>query len=251
MARDWLQHRRPHASRPGSAAAGLLACALALGFAPLAPAITQAKPSVLLFHGGGFVWGNPSIPDAEALARAHGLRPIEVDYRLGNLEAALRDAERATERPGRIVAYGESAGAALATRMAQRGLVEAAVGWMPPSDLRRLTPEGQAIIDRLGATQRQLRRVSPGLHRTRNPVLAQIADRDVLIPPQQSLRWAKRDPRVKAQMVDGTHYLPAAKSERQAQLQTAMRFLARELGRPVPSSDPPPLTVTATGWGAP
>jgi dienelactone hydrolase len=217
----------------------------------LAPAAAQAKPTLLLFHGGGFIWGEPSIPDAEAAARAHGLKPIEVDYTLGDLDAALRDAERATERQGRIVAYGESAGAALAMRMAQRGLVEAAVGWLAPTDLRRLTPTGQEIIDQLGASQRQLRRASPGLHRTRNPVLAQIGDRDVLIPPRQSIRWARRDPRVKAQMVVGTHYLPNTAAERHAQLRTAMRFLARELGRTIPSSDPPPLSVTATGWGAP
>ena len=46
----------------GRRRAGLLACALALGFALLAPAVTQAKPSVLLFHGGGFVWGIPRSP---------------------------------------------------------------------------------------------------------------------------------------------------------------------------------------------
>jgi hypothetical protein len=86
-----------------------------------------------MFHGGGFVAGQPSIPDAEAAAPAH-CRVVEVNYTLGNLAAAWADSRLAAKRAARhapvVLAYGESAGAAIAGRLAEDGLVDAASAFL-------------------------------------------------------------------------------------------------------------------------
>jgi hypothetical protein len=88
---------------------------------------------LLMFHGGGFVSGQPSIPDAEAAAPAH-CRVVEVNYTLGNLAAAWADSRLAAKRAARhapvVLAYGESAGAAIAGRLAEDGLVDAASAFL-------------------------------------------------------------------------------------------------------------------------
>ena len=191
----------------------------------------RRKPVALTFHGGGFVAGEASIPDAEAEARAQGFKPVSVDYQLGNLRQAWRDASRAAGAYGperQVVAYGESAGGALAARLAQKGRVSAATAYMPPTDLANVAnPALTAMIQSLGASPEMIRRMSVARHRTRNPVLAQVARDDVLIDPAQTRAWAKSDPRVRAQMVEGTHIYPPTPEQRAAQVQSAMAYLAR------------------------
>src|SRR4029078_1296134 len=83
----------------------------------------QREPVALIFHGGGFVAGEASIPDAEAEARAKGFKPVSVDYQLGNLRQAWRDARRAAGAYGpkrQVVAYGERAGRAPPARLANK-----------------------------------------------------------------------------------------------------------------------------------
>jgi acetyl esterase/lipase len=159
-----------------------------------------------------------------------------VDYRLGNLRQAWRDAKRAAGAYGsrrQVTAYGESAGGALAARLAQKGRVSAASAYMPPTDLSNVqNPTLTGMIESLGASPRMLRRMSVAKHRTRNPVLAQIARDDVLIDPDQTRAWAKRDPRVRAQMVDGTHVYPTTPEQRAAQLDSAIGYLDRRTSRP-------------------
>src|SRR4029078_2541024 len=122
------------------------------------------------------------------------------------------DARRAAGAYGpkrQVVAYGESAGGALAARLAQKGLVSAATAYMPPTDLSSVAdPTLTAMIQSLSARPEMIRRMSVARHRTRNPVLAQIARDDVLIDPAQTEAWAKSDPRVRAQLVAGTHIYP-------------------------------------------
>lgn len=97
------------------------------------PAKTSlARPAVLLFHGGAFVWGGPETTDGSAREYARlGLVAFSVEYRLVNrgtitpieqLDDAF-DAIRWVRShaaefgvdPGRIVAHGVSAGGYLAT----------------------------------------------------------------------------------------------------------------------------------------
>jgi acetyl esterase/lipase len=190
----------------------------------------KRKPVALLFHGGGFVAGEASIPDAETAARAQGFKPVTVDYELGNLRQAWGATKRAADSYGpkrQVVAYGESAGGALAARLAQKAQVSAATAYMPPTDLSNVAnPTLTAMIQSLGASPEMIRRMSVARHRTRNPVLAQIARDDVLIDPAQTQAWAESDPRVRAQMVAGTHIYPPMPEQRAAQVQSAMSYLA-------------------------
>jgi acetyl esterase len=94
------------------------------------------RPSLVYFHGGGFVFGNLDSHDAvcRALAKASGAVVIAVDYRLApehKFPAAVDDSYAATvwvaanaERLGidarRIAVGGDSAGGNLATVVAMR-----------------------------------------------------------------------------------------------------------------------------------
>ena len=191
----------------------------------------KRKPVALLFHGGGFVAGEASIPDAEAAARAQGFKPVSVDYELGNLRQAWRDASRAAGAYGperQVVAYGESAGGALAARLAQKGRVSTATAYMPPTDLSNVAnPTLTAMIQSLGASPMMIRRMSVARHRTRNPVLAQVARDDVLIAPAQTQAWAKGDPLVRAQMVEGTHIYPTTPDQRAPRSSPGPRAVSR------------------------
>jgi hypothetical protein len=99
---------------------------------------------------------------------------------------------------------------------------------MPPTDLANVAnPTLTAMIQSLSASPEMIRCMSVARHRTRNPVLAQIARDDVLIDPAQTKAWAKSDPRVRAQIVEGTHIYPPTPEQRAAQVQSAMAYLAR------------------------
>ena len=53
------------------------------GFFPsfIAPEDASAKPTLLMFHGGGFVLGDAAqMSTAAEIARAHGFRPVPVEY---------------------------------------------------------------------------------------------------------------------------------------------------------------------------
>jgi acetyl esterase/lipase len=95
------------------------------------PAIRPARPAaILLFHGGGFVWGGPDLTDGSAQAYAAlGLVAFSVEYRLADRKVVtpieqLEDTYDAMRwvrahaaeyniDPDRIAAHGVSAGGAL------------------------------------------------------------------------------------------------------------------------------------------
>jgi hypothetical protein len=86
-------------------------------------------PVVLLFHAGGWVFGDGSAIDALNPAfRQAGFKPVAVDYTLGSLPSSFADAESAAKRfrHRETYAYGESAGGTLAGWLAGRHLVDAA-----------------------------------------------------------------------------------------------------------------------------
>lgn len=185
------------------------------------------QATLLTFHGGGFVEGDPVIEDVEAAAATRGFKVVRVDYQLGNLRAAVRDARRAASRHPKAVAYGESAGGTLAVLLAQRGLVDRAVGWLAPVDLRRTfsNPLLAEYAQRLGASRRDLKWASPVNHETRNPVFVQIGRDDLLVNAKQQRRWARDEPLVRARTYAANHVWPPEPSVRERQVAQALRWL--------------------------
>jgi acetyl esterase/lipase len=171
---------------------------------------SHPRPVLLLLHGGAFLYGSPSMMRLAARrASAEGFKAVAVDYRLGDLSAAIADSVRVARRYGRnrpVYAYGESAGGTLAGLLAERGLVKAAVAYAPASDLTHFTTAyARSVLAKLGASRRELALASPALHRSRMSILALVPARDEIIPPGQTAAWARRDPRVEAITVPGPH----------------------------------------------
>ena len=188
---------------------------------------------LLMFHGGGFVLGTPSIPDAEAAGANTGCHVREVNYALGDLGAAWRDAQYAARgSAGRksqrlVLAYGESAGADLAARLAEKGEVRAAVAYLVPANLQTgiVSDTMRQMIASTSPTQAELDALAPDQHRSRRPILAQIAWQDLLLDTGVAWDWATRDPRVDAQQVEGTHVWPPTGDARASQLAAAVHYL--------------------------
>jgi acetyl esterase/lipase len=185
----------------------VMAIALALTTASCA----SARPTLLLIHGGGFLFGGPSLEDkAASYAQARGWRTVSLDYPLGNLPAAVAYSERAARTYGAgdhpVYAYGESAGGLLAALLAERGEVKAAATYSPVSDLVKYagasTPGYLAYI---GATEAEARRYSPALHQSRRRILALVGADDYPSIKWPTLGWAHRERRVRARVIPGGH----------------------------------------------
>jgi acetyl esterase/lipase len=89
----------------------------------------ERRAVVLLLHAGGWILGSASLMDPlEPAVRAAGMKPVPVEYALGDLPQAFADAEAAARRfRGRSVyAYGESAGGTMAAWLASRWIVDGA-----------------------------------------------------------------------------------------------------------------------------
>jgi alpha-beta hydrolase superfamily lysophospholipase len=202
------------------------------------PAKGHGKPPVLLmFHGGGFSGGqagDPSMQDAVAAAKRKGFRAVDVNYPLGNLDAAMGSAKRLARKYGRhgrpVMAYGQSAGGVLAGRLAQKGLVGGAVGQLAPTNLTTdiKAPAAAQAIAANNPTPRQLKRLALAKHRTRNPILLQIGRQDAMVDQNQQAAWARKDPRVKASYINDTHIYPAAPPDRAQALNSALKFLLHQ-----------------------
>jgi len=184
------------------------------------------KDVVLLFHGGGFVLGDPSLMDeAAAEARSAGFKPVAVSYRLWDLEGAIHDAEKAARshaRTGRdVYAYGESSGGTLAALLAQDDLVNASLAYAPIAKLNRW--RGARHLD---SSKRELRRASPALHPTSHRIHSLVPQSDEDIPPRYTRRWARRDSLVSALTLPGEHGF-TGEDWYPANLETAMDWLER------------------------
>jgi acetyl esterase/lipase len=194
-----------------------------------AEASPSPRPIALLFHQGGFVDGAADMmAEQQATARGLGLRPVRVDYELGNLPAAVRDAKAAAAQYARrpaLVAYGESAGGGLAALLAARGLVDAAVTYSGVNNLSKWF-KGR---DPLQATPAQLRKWSPTARRSKNPILTYTTAVDPYVAPEPTRRWARRDPKVRHREVLGLHIvdLPGLEGATARNVRAAMRWLAR------------------------
>jgi acetyl esterase/lipase len=185
------------------------------------------RPVVLLFHAGGFLFGDAGLMSrASRVAARHGLRPVPVEYPLGAPARALHyslDIARKWRAKGRAVyAYGESAGGTLAALLAERAAARAAVPYAPVADMTKgiwAEPPLTQPRDELVAT-------SPALHRSRRPILVLISRHDPL--SHDSWQWAESDPLVDGRSVSGHHISSANYPYK---LRRAMSYLARQAER--------------------
>ena len=195
-----------HGCGRSSACLWAFAVAAMLALSLTVPARAEAKPVVLLIHGGGYYLDYGIIHPAATVFEAHGLQPVLVDYAIGDIAQARRDVRAAAGRfPDRTVfAYGESAGGGLAAMLAQSDLIDAAALHSPLADL---TEERWAGLGReFGCWWEEcLRRFSPALSDARQPTLAMVPEQDQAVDPRRVLDWAANDPLVRSISYPGGH----------------------------------------------
>jgi acetyl esterase/lipase len=125
-------------------------------YRPAGPAASD-RTAVVLIHGGAWSGSGKRVYDrsgggsvAPRVARrlaGQGFVVAAIDYTHANIPAQLRDVGRALRwvrsrarglriDPGKVVAWGDSAGGHLALLAAARGRADAAVAWSAPTDLR-------------------------------------------------------------------------------------------------------------------
>ena len=172
---------------------------------------------VLLIHSGGWLSGSPQSMDTAAkLARAHGMRPVEVFYPLGSLprarKAVVQTARRWNRRADRVVALGESAGGTEALILAHRGLVSAAAANAPVADIPRWSA-GLACPLCLGPESVQ-RANSPIHLAPAVPALVIASHDDDTVPAvdQGLAYWRKFAPMARFRWVPGGHIADAPNS---------------------------------------
>jgi len=200
-------------------AAGLLCWAAVAAPAGAANSVDRAEPKtpqLLLIHGGSFLFEDPQF---EALTREPALEagfvPHYLHYPLGDLPGAVAAARAAAREigaryPGRVYAYGSSAGGTLAALLAGDGLVAAAVAKAPVSDLLDWqwpqTAIGPDYAARIGADSATLRRLSPLRRPARRPLLVVQGRDDRVVPPAMNEAFAAKFRRVHLWSVPGGHW---------------------------------------------
>jgi acetyl esterase/lipase len=226
-----------------AAPAALLAC-LALALPAPAPAANphvgkgdSLAPHLLLIHGGSFLFEDPLFePLTRRAAVRAGFVPHYLAYPLGDLPAAVAAARAAARElndlhPGRVYAYGTSAGGTLAAILAGDGMVEAAAAKAPISDLIDwqwpLGAYGADYYEQIGAGPSDRLRLSPLRRHSRHPLLIVHGRRDRVVPPGMSRRYASKFKRVSLWVVQGGHHTERARPEL---LSHALQWLARSAG---------------------
>ncbi len=208
---------------------------------------TSLKPHLLLIHGGSFLYEDPFF---ELLTRpravAAGFVPHYLSYPAGDLTGAVVAARAQARRldalfPGRVYAYGSSAGGTLAALLAGDGLVEAAVAKAPVSDLVGwrwpLTAYGPDYFERIGATVADRFRLSPLRRHALRPLLIVQGRRDPIVPLGMSREYAVKFRRVHLWVVQGGHHTERTRPEL---LSRSFQWLARFAGAPRYQGSPPP-----------
>jgi pimeloyl-ACP methyl ester carboxylesterase len=173
-------------------------------------------PQLLLFHGGSFLFEDPSFePSTAERAVAAGFEPHYVTYPLGDMPAAVlrarAEARRLRHKYGiaRVYAYGSSAGGTLAALLSGDGLVSAAVAKAPVTDLVAwewpLTAYGPEYFDQIGLGPLARYRLSPDRRREEKPLLVYQGRGDRVVPPAMNEAFAAKYPRVHLWLVPGGH----------------------------------------------
>lgn len=201
-------------------------------------------PQLLLFHGGSFLFEDPTFEEATApLAEAAGFVPHYVDYPLGDLPGALAraraEAARLRARYGAedVYAYGSSAGGTLAALLAGEGLVAAAVAKAPPSDLVGwtwpLSTYGADYYERIGLGEEARYRLSPLRRPERQPLLLLQGRSDQVVPAAMSEAFAAKFRQVRLWLLAGGH---RAERSRPQVVVRALRWLLRANGAEAPEA---------------
>lgn len=240
------------------------------------PATGGPRPTVVLFHGGGFHSGEKtqSAEEAETLAR-EGYVVVTPEYRLSGeatFPAALIDAKAAVEwcraegdgygiDPRRIAAAGYSAGANLAALVSvtanepgfepeaypgTSSAVGAAVGWAGLYDFRTFDEDPEIHVDYLGGTREEVPTAydfaSPMGQTDAGtpPTLVVHGDADETLPIEQARRYADSvDALSTAEFVvieDGGHVFDDEPTARA--VEETDRFLTAHLGADGPGRPP-------------
>lgn len=180
------------------------------------PAASGPRPQLLLFHGGSFLYDDPTFEaEMEPLVEAAGFVPHYVEYPLGDLPAALAtaraEAARLRARVGRddVYAYGSSAGGTLAALLSGQGLVAAAVAKAPPTDLVGwswpLSAYGEDYYEQIDLTTEARYRFSPLRRAERQPLLLLQGRSDAVVPAAMSEAFAAKFRQVSLWVLAGGH----------------------------------------------
>ncbi len=183
---------------------------------------------ILVLHGGAFVMGTPAVmqPQADALKRlAPQAQVLNVDYPLGSPDRAYRYVRRvAIRHRGPVAVYAFSAGAHIATRLAARGEVDAAVtvaGVYHLDAWARFTSLPQISWDYLGISTAQGRRdQSPHPGRRAAPQLMLHGDRDRTAPLSDARAYDREDRRARLAIMHGVGH-----AQPRGPVRRAMRWL--------------------------
>jgi fermentation-respiration switch protein FrsA (DUF1100 family) len=198
---------------------------------------TSLAPHLLLIHGGSFLFEDPLFePLTRARAVAAGFVPHYLAYPLDDLRGAVAAARAEARRlnalyPGRVYAYGTSAGGTLAALLAGNGMVKAAVAKAPVSDLVGwqwpVDAYGSDYYERIGATTQDRFRLSPLRRPALRPLLIVHGRRDRIVPVAMSRQYAVKFKRVHLWVVQGGHHTERSRPEL---LSRAFQWLARIAG---------------------
>jgi acetyl esterase/lipase len=193
------------------------------------------KPQLLLFHGGSFLFEDPSFePLTRSLVEASGFVPHYVDYPLGDLPAAVlaarAEAARLRARFGidDVFAYGSSAGGTLAALLSGDGLVAAAVAKAPVSDLVGwawpLGTYGEDYDEQIALTEQAGYRLSPLRRPQQRPLLLLQGRVDSVVPLAMSEVYAAKFRQVGIWVIAGGH---RAERSRPQVVERALAWLLR------------------------
>jgi hypothetical protein len=210
------------AVRAGTAHAGAARTrSRAAGTSPTCNPRRRPVASVIVIHGGGFVWpGWADLSLCRALAR-HGFRAVNLVYPLHDLPGAVHATMRATRRERKrglpVAALGLSVGGTLAELAAEKGRVDAAVAVAGPTDLLHWAPGGSVADEQwsdaaaywrdVGATHAQRLAASPIRHTSTHsaPMLLFHSPADEVVPIAQSRALVRRLPGTRLRLLRGQH----------------------------------------------